>query len=574
MKMRVKLHLKIVMIFMWGFVILVQPTAANEPQPMDGVLKAMTEELDRSMNVLGEKGSPPPYFICYQITDKHLVSISAALGALKKSSKNHSRLLDVDVRVGDYQLDNTHRMRGRGSFDYRFSPPVSISLTDDPAAIKNAIWLETDMKYKSALEKLIRIKANKGVTVKEEDESNDFSIESTDKYIGEKVVISPDIAEWEKKLREYSALFNDAAEIHYSDVTLTAEAVNKYFVNSEGTSLLHGRSYWRLSIYADTKAEDGMGLSRSKVYDARFPGNLPDAETIKAAIHQLINDLLALRQAPVMEPYTGPAILSGEAAGVFFHEIFGHRIEGHRQKDEDEGQTFTKKINQPVLPAFLSVYDNPNLEQYEKQDLSGFYLFDDEGIKPQRVNLVENGILKGFLLSRSPVNGFPKSNGHGRSQEGRQPISRQGVLVVESSKSVPWKELRQILLEECKTQGKDYGLLFDVVVGGFTFTGRYLPQSFNVTPVMVYRIYVDGRPDELVRGVDLIGTPLTSFSKIIAAGQEPGIFNGYCGAESGSVPVSAVAPPLLTTQIEVQKKHKTPDKPPVLPPPTLQRRLK
>jgi hypothetical protein len=143
--------------------------------------------------------------------------------------------------------------------------------------------------------------------------------------------------------------------------------------------------------------------------------------------------------------------------------------------------------------------------------------------------------------------------------------------VVESSKSVPWKELRQILIDQCKAQGKDCGLLFDVVVGGFTFTGRYLPQSFNVTPVMVYRIYVDGRPDELVRGVDLIGTPLTSFSKIIAAGQKPGIFNGYCGAESGRVPVSAISPPLLTTQIEVQKKFKASDKPPVLPPPPLQR---
>jgi TldD protein len=574
MKMRVKLELKIVMIFMLGLVILMQSISANEANTINGVLEAMEEELGRSMKVLGEKGSPPPYFICYQITDKHQVSISATLGALKKSGQNHSRLLDVDVRVGDYQLDNTHQMRGRRSFDYQFSPPVSISLTDDPAAIKNAIWLETDTKYKSALEKLIQIKANKGVNVKEEDESNDFSLESTNKFIGERVVISPNIAEWEQKLKEYSALFSDAEEIQNSNVVLTVEAVNKYFVNSEGTSLLHGRSYWRLSIYADTKAEDGMGLSRSKVYDARFPGNLPGDETIKAAIHQLINDLLALRQAPVMEPYTGPAILSGEAAGVFFHEIFGHRIEGHRQKDEDEGQTFTKKINQPVLPAFLSVYDDPNLEQYEKQDLSGYYLFDDEGVKPQRVNLVENGVLKGFLLSRSPVNGFPKSNGHGRSQEGRRPISRQGVLVVESSKSVPWKELRQILLEECKAQGKDYGLLFDVVVGGFTFTGRYMPQSFNVTPVMVYRIYVDGRPDELVRGVDLIGTPLTSFSKIIVSGQEPGIFNGYCGAESGSVPVSAVAPPLLTTQIEVQKKHKTSDKPPVLPPPPLQRRSK
>ena len=574
MKMRVKLKLKTVLMFMLGFLILMQPIDAGGPKTINGVLKAMEEELTRSMKVLGEKGSPPPYFICYQITDNHQVSISAALGALKSSGKKHSRLLDVDVRVGDYQLDNTHQMRGRRSYNYQLSYPVSISLTDDPAAIKNAIWLETDKKYKQALESLIQIKANKGVTVKEEDESDDFSKEITHKFIGESAVISPDIAEWKKKLKEYSALFNHTAEIHTSTVSLTAAAENKYFVNSEGTSLLHGRTYWRLSISANTKAEDGMGLFRSKVFDARFPGNLPDDKIIKSVIHQLIKDLLALRQAPVMDPYTGPAILSGEAAGVFFHEIFGHRIEGHRQKDEEEGQTFTKKINRQVLPTFLSVYDNPNLEQYEKQDLSGYYLFDDEGVKPQRVNLVENGILKGFLLSRSPVDGFPESNGHGRSQAGRRPISRQGVLVIESSKSVPWKELRQILIDQCKAQGKDYGLLFDVVVGGFTFTGRYLPQSFNVTPVMVYRIYVDGRTDELVRGVDLIGTPLTSFSKIIAAGQKPGIFNGYCGAESGRVPVSAISPPLLTTQIEVQKKYKASDKPPVLPPPPLQRRSK
>lgn len=574
MKMRLKLKLKIVMMFMLGFIILRQPIDARGPKTINAVLTAMEEELSRSMKILGQRGSPPPYFICYQITDKQQVTISAALGALKNNSKKHSRLLDVDVRVGSYQLDNTHQMRGRRGSPYQFSHPVSISLTDDPAAIKNAIWLETDKKYKSAVETLIRIKANKGVTVKEEDESNDFSKESINTFIGGRVVISPDIAQWEKKLKAYSALFNHAAEIHTSKVSLTAAAVNKYFVNSEGTSLLHGRTYWRLSISAAGKAEDGMGLFRSKVFDARFPENLPDDKTIKSVIHTLIKDLLALRQAPVMEPYAGPAILSGEAAGVFFHEIFGHRIEGHRQKDEEEGQTFTKKMNQQVLPTFLSVYDNPNLEQYDNKDLSGYYLFDDEGVKPQRVNLVEKGILKGFLLSRSPVKGFPKSNGHGRSQAGRRPISRQGVLVVESSKRVPWKELRQILIDQCKVQGKDYGLLFDVVVGGFTFTGRYLPQSFNVTPVMVYRIYVDGRPDELVRGVDLIGTPLTSFSKIIAAGQKPGIFNGYCGAESGSVPVSAISPSLLTTQIEVQKKHKASDKPPVLPPPPLQRRSK
>lgn len=564
--------LKTMIMFIFGFLILFRGIEANESKNVNVVLKAMGEELARSMKVLGEKGAPPPYFICYQITDKYRVSVSATLGALGYNNKNRSRLLDVDVRVGDYQLDNTHQIRGRRSFSSRYARLVPISLTDDPDAIKSAIWLQTDKKYKAAAEKLIQVNADKGVTVKEEDQSDDFSKETAEIHIGEPVNISPDLAAWEKKLKEYSSLFNDAAEIHSSSVSLRAEAENKYFVNSEGTSLLHGRTQWRLSISANTRAEDGMRLSRSEYFDARVPGNLPDDKTIKAEIQKIINDLLLLQEAPLMEPFTGPAILSGEAAGVFFHEIFGHRIEGHRQKSERDGQTFTKKINQKILPTFISVYDDPTIKQIEKKDLNGYYIYDDEGVKSRRVNVVENGILKGFLMSRSPIQGFSKSNGHGRGQPGRRPVSRQGVLVVDTSKKVPREKLRQMLIDECKTQGKPYGLFFDVVVGGFTFTGRFIPQSFNVTPVMVYRIYADGRPDQLVRGVDLIGTPLTSFSKIIAAGQKPGIFNGYCGAESGRVPVSSVSPPLLTAQIEVQKKYKASDKPPVLAPP--QRRSK
>jgi predicted Zn-dependent protease len=268
-----------------------------------------------------------------------------------------------------------------------------------------------------------------------------------------------------------------------------------------------------------------------------------------------------------MEPFTGPAILSGQAAGVFFHEIFGHRIEGHRQKDERDGQTFAKMINQKILPEFMSVYDDPTLKKYGDTDLNGHYLYDDQGVKAQRVGVVQKGVLKKFLMCRSPIKGFSVSNGHGRAQAGRRPVSRQGNLIIESSKTVPYETLRKMLLDECKKQGKTYGLLFDNISGGFTFTGRRLPQSFNVTPITVYRVYVDGRPDELVRGVDLIGTPLTSFSKVFAAGDKHDVFNGMCGAESGRVPVSAVCPPLLTAQIEVQKKYKASDKPPVLPPP-------
>jgi TldD protein len=284
-------------------------------------------------------------------------------------------------------------------------------------------------------------------------------------------------------------------------------------------------------------------------------------------VDKVIRELLALRKAPVVEPYTGPAILQNRASAVFFHEIFGHRVEGHRQKDVEEGQTYAKKIGQEILPPFINVVDDPTQQKFGQLDLNGFYEFDDECIRAQPARVVEKGVLKTFLLSRSPTRGFTKSNGHGRRQPGAQVCARMGNLVVESARQVPYDQLRAQLVEECQKQGKEFGLLFGDISGGFTFTGRFLPQAFKVIPILVYKVYADGRPDELVRGVDIVGTPLTCFSKILCTADDPDVFNGYCGAESGSVPVSGISPSILVAQIEVEKKEKAQDRPPILPAP-------
>jgi predicted Zn-dependent protease len=247
--------------------------------------------------------------------------------------------------------------------------------------------------------------------------------------------------------------------------------------------------------------------------------------------------------------------------------VFGHRAEGHRQKDISEGQTFAKKVGEQIFPSFLSVYDDPTERREGKADLLGYYPFDDEGVPSQRVTLVDHGVLKNFEMSRSPLIGFPHSNGHGRRQPGYPPVSRQGNLIVESSQKVSNAELRRRLIEEIKRQGKPFGLLIDDISGGFTFTGRAMPQAFQVNPLVVYKVFADGRPDELVRGVDIVGTPLASLTKIVATGDTLEVFNGYCGAESGSVPVSAVAPEILISEMEVQKKQTSTDRPPILPPP-------
>lgn len=538
------------------------------PSSKGVVLTALQEELQRAQKILKQKGDPAPYLISYQVTETSQTIITAQYGALQNTDSYRVRLLDVDVRVGEYQLDNTHRGGGGGGGYSGGGGAIPISNENDLDAIKSSLWMATDQKYRAAQERLIQIKTDQAVKVEEEDKSADLSRETPQTAI----IATPEIgkldrAEWEKRLKMLSAAFNKYPAILSSNVSFNADATTKYLVNSEGSALQHGNTRARLTVYARTKAEDGMELYRFETFDAFTPDKLPNDEVIKIAIEKMAKDLLDLRKAPVIEPFTGPAILSGRASGVFFHEIFGHRIEGHRQKEEDSGQTFTKQVNKQILPTFISVYDDPTLQQLNGTDLNGYYQFDDEGVKAQRVSVVENGILKNFLMSRSPIKNFPNSNGHGRKQPGMRPVGRQGNLLVQVSQTVSETKLRELLIAECQKQGKPFGLVFKDISGGFTTTGRSAPQAFQVTPVMVYKVYADGRPDELVRGVDLIGTPLTSFSKIVAASDTTEIFNGVCGAESGWVPVSAISPSILTTQIEVQKKPKSNERLPILPPP-------
>jgi predicted Zn-dependent protease len=343
--------------------------------------------------------------------------------------------------------------------------------------------------------------------------------------------------------------------------------VNRYQVNSEGASIVTGNTYVRFIYSLYSRTADGMDLSRVKIYDSDKPGDIPDEKVIARDIDASIAELKALRAAPPEQPYSGPVLLENRAAGVFFHEILGHRMEGHRQKSEESGQTFAKKVGQPIMPDFLSVYDDPTQYAQGGQFLRGFYRYDDEAVAARRTSLVENGVLKGFLMSRSPIKDFPASNGHGRRSEGHGVVARQGNLVAVSSKAVPYAELRRRFIDEIRKAKKTFGLLVTDISGGYTITERNLPQSFSVQVTMGYKVYADGRPDEAVRGLNLIGTPLQTFSRILVTGDDPAVFNGSCGAESGWVPVSAVAPSLLFSEMETERVQKSNAMPPLLKPP-------
>ena len=530
-------------------------------QEKDVLMQVITEEMNRSFDILKKQEEFPPYFMSYRITDTTSANITAVNGALVDNNVGRNRLLDINLRVGNYEFDNT-RLYNRPGFG-----SIALPIEDNADALRNEIWQNMDSIYNSAVEQLRRAKQNKETSLPSEFKTADFSKESTVKSIDKKVSLNIDRDLWKNKIRSYSKILKKYPAIFFSNVNLRANGVNNYFINTEGASIRHGTTSVRLSIFAATKAKDGMNLFKFESFESPLINGLPDDKKIIATIEKAAKQLNDLRKAPLLEPYTGPAILSGRASGVFFHEIFGHRIEGHRQKSEFEGNTFTAKLEQNVLPSIFSVFDDPTLKRYGKKDLSGHYIYDDEGIKATRVPLVHNGLLKTFLMSRSPIEGVKNSNGHGRAQPGAPPVSRQGNLIIEAKKTHTKAKLRKMLLEEVKRQKKPFGLFFDDISGGFTNTSRFSTQAFQVTPVVVYKIFTDGRPDELVRGLDLIGTPLTVFSKIIAADDSPEVFNGVCGAESGWVPVSAASPGILVSQIEVQKRAKSRETLPLLPPP-------
>src|SRR6202453_4047680 len=543
--------------------------ADTKPQSTPVLLDAMTTELHRAFTSLGKPGPGqpepdkqlPPYVLSSSVSVASYVGIRAQYGALVESTANRIRVADVQVRLGDPKLDNTHGTHRASAVN-----SLQLPLTDDREALGRSLWLATNTGYGTALDNYLRVKTESQVRAKEEDSSPDFSQQTAQTYVGKPApLVVVDKVAWESRVASLSRIFREFPDVYQNVVQLTAQNETDYFASSEGSQIVAPHLSARLVVFAVTRADDGMDLYRAQTFEAETVAGLPAQPQLEAAMRELGTSLEALRKAPLTEPFDGPAILSGRAAAVFFHEVLGHRLEGQRQRGDEEGQTFTKEVGKDVLPTFLSVADDPTVTKFGNTWLSGSYEYDDEGEKARRVDLIDDGVLKTFLMSRLPIASFANSNGHGRAQTGRVPTGRQGNLIVTSTKTEPETELRKQLIEEAKKQGKPYGLYFEDISSGFAVTTRSSPQAFQVIPLVVYRVYVDGRPDELVRGVSIVGTPQAAMKKILVTGDKSEVFDGVCGAESGTIPVSAVAPAMLVSEMETQKQAQGSARPPILP---------
>jgi predicted Zn-dependent protease len=533
------------------------------------VLAAMQEELERSMGRLVMQGYDAPYFIAYQLKEHEKVEIEGRFGAVFGESRQRERRLYVEVRVGSHDSDNlSGSPEDAATYREGYFADADAPLEDDPAALRNALWLLTDERYKEALAAWLKLRGAGVYKVEEEGERTAaLSREEPVVSVGPDRALAVDATAWRGLARRLSAAFARHPAIFDSSVRLSAERVRRVFISSEGTRVTDTRVLYGVYVQAVARAADGMLLDHDRSFYARDATRLPPADVLEREIHALAAELEALREAPVLDPYTGPALLEPTATGVLFHETIGHRLEGERLADDREGRTFKGRVGELVAPPFISVIDDPTLASHGGDDLNGHYAHDDEGIAARRVPLIEDGVLRNFLLSRRPVKGFSQSNGHGRAAGAQKPMARMGVLVIASGKRVPHAELVRMVVAQARRQGKPYGLVLRDIQGGSTNTSTYGYQAFKGSARLVYKVDARTGAETLVRGVELVGTPLTVVNKIIATSEELGVFNGFCGAESGYIPVSTVAPAALLEEIELQRTQQQNEKAPLLPSP-------
>ena len=433
--------------------------------PLDDLL---VSELERAEEVLSQR-ERSPHYIALQVEDRTEYDLQARYGTVFSKRSDRQRMLDVDLRVGTPELDSTHELRGFSSLDGDSRRTVDLPLDDDPSVIRHTVWSAIDQQYRDADERLVLVQANQQVKVEEEQLADDFIV--TDGGRRAELPITPtsvDLDAWQPVLVELSRILEASPRVQAASVDLGVEHVVKTFVDTEDTRLVHDFNHARLSLNARTTAVDGDVVGVFESIDVHDPTSLPDREALIRTAHAVVERVEALHDAPRGEPYSGPVLLMGRATGVFFHEVLGHRVEGHRQKREDEGHTFADHVGRPILPTWIDVYDDPTIANLAGEDLNGHYHYDDEGMPAERAVLVEDGEFQGFLMGRSPIPGFDESNGHGRRNAGNAPVSRMGNTIVHASETVPFEVLKDGLRDQAREQGLEYGILVESIDGGFT----------------------------------------------------------------------------------------------------------
>jgi TldD protein len=580
-----------------GFVLLCQTSQARSPAPPptqtdDVIMQALETELARAMTLQMED-LEKPYFIQFSVSDALAHQISASYGAVTSSDGRRERAIYTQVRVGSYESDNTN-FAGDGGFFFGRSGGAggvrsSLPLDNDPVALRQAIWLAADADYKNAVETLTKKRAYMK-DKKIEDRPADYTSAPVERYFEPPADLHFDQNKWEGYLEQISARFKKHKAIQDSSVQLLAGIGNGYIVNSEGTRVRTAERGAVLIISAELQADDGMKLSDSRSYAAESADDLPQMDRVAADLDEMVADLLLLKDAPILEDYTGPVLFDALAAGQMFRQMLAEGVAGKiepvgTQRRVFEGaENLEKKLDQLVLPKTFRVFDDPTVKTFGKFYLFGHFLYDDEGVKTRRVNIVEKGVLKDLVMSRTPTKKRSESNGHGRRPPGGGSVGAAiGVLFIESGEGVSAEEMKATLIEAAQEAGLEFGIRVRALrtAGLGASRSDLLSMIMRMQrgrgsslgdPVYAYKVYVEDGREELVRGIEFGETTHRSLRKISAAGDTPAVYN-YIGLGFGGAtpPTSIIAPSVLFEELELSKIEQEHDTLPILEPPVSRR---
>jgi len=524
--------------------------AAHAAAKGDGLLEALLTELDRSKAQLKMDQVQAPYFVEYRVSDVEDIGLEAAFGALRENQHLHFRVLRVVVRVGDYKQDSQF---GRSQGESTILP-----LDNDPIALRHQIWLATDDAYKTAGQGLAEKQAALKQFSVDPNPVDDFAKAPQMIAVEPTVSLKVDEVGWKKTLADVTALYKQYPDVQSVTASTRFTSVNEYLVNSEGTVTRSGKTTYSVSLSSSSQAADGMRLGRSPAFMVARAEELPTRDKLMGEAKKMLDTVVALRQAPIVEEeYRGPVLLAADAANDIVASLIGQNLLGQKPQLGKPNRTtgaFATSYKTRVLPNFLSVVDDPTMKEFQGKSLVGSYAVDSEGVKAQTVNIVENGTLSNYLIGRVPIRDFPSSNGHGRAAPGSPPGPSLGVLLVKSSDAQPAEELKKKVVQMVTDQGKEYGYRVETLGPGNS-------------PRLLYRVYAKDGHEELVRGAVFSELDIRALrSDLIAVGNDPLVSN-----RAGGAPTTIISPSLLFDELEVKRADTSKDKLPDYPAPPLKK---
>ena len=570
----------------------------------DQTLKAMHDELERSRN-MQMTNLQKPYFIQYRLLDLDVRTITASFGALVSTTTTHNRFMDVNIHVGDYKLDSSEFISGDG-FQGFLGSAGQVGVDGDYNSLRQDLWLATDQAYKSALDNMAH-KQGFLRSLSKPPEIADFSQEKPFTKVDARVVPDWSNRNWEQEAKQVSAVLRAYPELYSNRVTYTLIYETYYVMNTEGTQVRTSRSLAAIEASIETQAPDGVPMHHFYATYVNRPVDLPAATEVAQQLDSRGKELVAMRTANPMPEYSGPVLVESRAAASLLAQMLTPSVTGSRaalsmlpmvdQLMERLGgrSEWSGRINSRVLPTEASLADDPMATDAHGHPLAGSYVVDEEGVPAQRVTIVDNGILKNFLMSRRPGPDFDQSNGHARALFLSDPRAASSNLIFRSSKGVSPDELKKKFLAACKDAARQWclmvremdnpsiGISSQEELSGEVQELAAGASSGERVPLAVYRVNVSDGSEELLRPGHLLGMNLRVLRDASGFGNDATLFSytqsqspqiagtalGTFGNATDGVASTITAPSILFNDVEGREARGEMRRLPLVPPPPI-----